>query len=52
MDGQCNASQSDVYIGRDEERPFELLGDRLLLKPRWSQNGQQWTGVRVFARIR
>jgi hypothetical protein len=42
----------DLFIGRDEERPFELSGDRLVLKPRWSQDGQEWTGIRVFERIK
>lgn len=42
----------DVYIGRDEPRPFELSGDRLVLKPVWSLNGQGWTGLRVFDRVK
>jgi len=42
----------DVYIGRDEERPFELAGDRLILTPRWMQGGQEWTGIRIFERVR
>jgi hypothetical protein len=42
----------DVFIGRDEVRPFQLLGDRLVLTPRWTMGGQQWTGTRVFERIR
>src|SRR5262245_9345597 len=35
---------SDVFIGRDEARPFQLSGDRLVLTPRWSQGGREWAG--------
>jgi hypothetical protein len=33
---------ADVFIGRDEEWPYELAGDRLLLKPRWESEGKRW----------
>lgn len=42
----------DVFIGTDQERPFELTGDRLTLTPRWSENGKDWSGVRVFERVK
>lgn len=42
----------DVYIGRDEERPFELAGDRLILRPKFLKSGEKWTGVRIFERIK
>jgi hypothetical protein len=43
----------DIYIGRDEERLFQLSGDRLVLKSLpWSADGQTWTGSRVFERIK
>src|SRR6266571_151526 len=41
-----------LFIGRDEERPFELTGDRLVLKPLWSKDGQKWSGIRVFERVK
>jgi hypothetical protein len=43
---------SDTYIGRDEERPFELTGDRLVLKSRWKADGKGWLGTRVFERVK
>jgi hypothetical protein len=43
---------SDTYIGHDQERPFELTGNRLLLKPRWESEGKKWLGIRVFERVR
>jgi hypothetical protein len=49
---QVEGDLYDVYIGRAEERPFELDGDRLTLKPRWVQDEQQWLGIRVFERIK
>lgn len=42
----------DVYVGRDEERSFELSGDRLTLKTRWAKEGQAWSGTRAFLRIK
>lgn len=41
-----------VYVGTSHERPFELDGDRLTLKPRWEQDGKRFEGVRVFERLR
>jgi hypothetical protein len=41
-----------VFDGRDEERPFQLSGDRLTLEPRWESGGRQWVGIRVFERAR
>lgn len=43
---------ADVYIGKDEERPFVLRGDTLILAPHWTVDGQQWHGIRVFERAR
>ena len=45
------ADMADVYIGRDEERPYEVHNGRLTLKPKWTVNGKTWEGVRVFERI-
>lgn len=42
----------DVFIGTDQERPFEFAGDRLTLTPRWTVDGKQWTGIRVFERVK
>jgi hypothetical protein len=33
-----------------QERPFEFVGDRLILRPKWTVDGKQWTGLRVFER--
>jgi hypothetical protein len=41
-----------LYIGRLEERPFELNGDRLTLTPRWEQAGKSVQGIRVFERVK
>lgn len=43
---------ADVFIGKDEERPYELSGDRLVLKPQWESDGQRWQGIRVFERAK
>jgi hypothetical protein len=29
-----------------------LAGDRLTLTPSWAVDGKQWTGVRVFERVK
>lgn len=42
----------DVFIGSEQERPFTLAGERLTLAPRWTVDGKQWTGVRVFERAK
>ena len=44
------ADLADVYIGNDEERPFDLHGDTLILAPHWKVDGREWLGVRVFKR--
>ena len=41
-----------VFDGRDEERPFQLSGDRLTLEPGWESDGRRWVGIRVFERVR
>ena len=46
------ADLADVYIGNDEERPFVLRGDTLILAPHWTVNGQEWHGIRVFERAK
>ena len=46
------AHLSRLYIGRREERHYELTGDRLVLSETWTQGGKTWSGVRVFERIR
>jgi hypothetical protein len=42
----------DVFIGTEQERPFEISGDRLILRPKWTVDGAQWTGLRVFERVK
>jgi hypothetical protein len=42
---------ADVFVGTDQERPFEISGDRLFLRPKWTEGGVQWTGLRVFERV-
>jgi hypothetical protein len=49
---QVEADLADVFIGRDESRPFQLEGDRLMLTPRWTEAGREWMGTRVCERIR
>ena len=49
---RAEADLYDIYIGRDEERPFTLSGDRHVLTPRWVEDGQEWTGERVFERVK
>ena len=43
---------ADVFVGRDEERPFALRDDTLIIAPRWKVNGEEWHGIRVFDRVR
>lgn len=45
------ADLADVFIGNDEERPFVLRGDKLVISPRWKQDGGEWHGTRVFERV-
>src|SRR5262249_19583553 len=42
----------DVYVGRDEARPFHFDGDRLVLTPDWTLDGIHWQGTRIFERIK
>ena len=44
------ADLADVYIGNDEERPYVLRGDTLILAPHWTVDGKEWHGIRVFER--
>ena len=41
-----------IYIGTSHERPFELKGDELTLRPRWERDGKTISGVRVFERLK
>jgi hypothetical protein len=43
---------SRVYIGRREDRHYDLTGDRLVLSETWNQSGKPWRGVRVFERVK
>ena len=45
------ADSLDVFIGHSEERPYELKGNQLVLKPVWTENGVRWEGRRVFERL-
>lgn len=40
-----------TYTGGEQTRPYEIDGNRLILRPRWTEGGQQWEGVRVFERV-
>lgn len=40
-----------VYIGTDQEKGFELDGNRFVLKATWTAGGKHWSGVRIFERI-
>jgi Lipocalin-like domain len=44
------ADLSRLYVGKREERHYQLTGDRLVLSETWTQSGKQWSGVRVFQR--
>jgi hypothetical protein len=46
------ADLSRLYIGRREERHFELVADRLVLTETWTQSGVAWSGMRVLRRVR
>jgi hypothetical protein len=37
------ADLSRLYIGRREERHYELEGDRLTLSATWTQSGKKWS---------
>jgi hypothetical protein len=47
-----SADLSRLYIGKREERHYQLAGDRLVLSESWVQSGKQWSGVRVFQRLK
>jgi lipocalin-like protein len=42
---------ADVYIGRNEERPYTIQNEHLTLKPKWTVDGKRWEGTRVFVRV-
>jgi hypothetical protein len=48
----AEADLSRLYIGRREERHYQLAGDRLVLTEAWTQSGKRWSGTRVFQRLR
>jgi len=48
----AEADLSRLYIGRREERHYQLAGDRLVLTETWAQSGKAWSGTRVFQRLR
>ncbi len=41
----------DVYVGTSQDRPFQLNGDRLTLTPRWTEDGKNIQGLRIFDRV-
>lgn len=47
-----SADLSRLYIGKREERHYQLIADRLVLSETWVQSGKQWSGVRVFERLK
>lgn len=48
----AEADLSRLYIGRREERHYQLAGDRLILTGTWAQSGKTWNGTRVFQRLK
>ena len=46
------ADLSRLYIGGQEERHYQLAGDRLILTATWAQSGNTWSGTRVFQRLK
>jgi Lipocalin-like domain len=48
----AEADLSRLYIGRREERHYQLEGDRLILSETWTQSGKKWSGVRLFQRCK
>ena len=47
-----SADLSRLYVGKREERHYQLTADRLVLSETWLQSGKQWSGVRVFERLK
>jgi hypothetical protein len=45
------ADMAGVYIDQDEERPYVIHDDRLMLKPKWFMDGKPWEGTRVFVKV-
>lgn len=41
-----------IYIGTDQEKGFQLDGDRFTLKTSWDADGKHWSGIRIFERIK
>jgi hypothetical protein len=46
------ADLSRLYIGKREERRYELKGNQLVLSETWTQSGKPWRGIRVFERLK
>ncbi len=46
------ADLSRLYIGRREERHFQLAGNQLILSETWTQSGKKWSGFRTFKRLK
>jgi hypothetical protein len=46
------ADLSRLYIGKREERHYELKGNQLVLSETWTQSGKPWRGIRVFERLK
>ena len=47
-----DAHLSRLYIGRREERHYQLGDDELVPCETWQQSGVSWSGVRVSQRVR
>ena len=47
-----SADLSRLYIGKREERHYQLTAERLILSETWVQSGKPWSGVRVFERLK
>ncbi len=48
----AEADLSRLYIGRHEERHYQLAGDRLVFTETWEQSGKKWSGTRGFERLK
>ena len=49
---KVEADLYDVYFGTEQERPFELKGDRLTLNPSWTKENKVVKEVRIFERVK